>query len=273
MSAPAINEATGPELTLRFEPLEGDTADVGAIAFAESIILAVKALRQTAALLSNGKGVSVEYEIADLKHSSPATCVLKPRFPIRYGELVDRAQHAFVESMDKIASGEVPEFLDYPTLSAYKELARITSKGRFTNNVRLNGTSAAVSQAVETRLQLELEKDRFMIGAIHGRVRKYSSASKNLIRVFPRTSPPVTCEFKDKLRAEVSALVEKDVIVEGRMRYRPNAFHPYNMTIRTIRLAEPQEARPSLAVLRGNVSEPATGEASENLIRELRRAW
>lgn len=273
MSAPAINEAFGPELTLRFEPRAGDDADVGAVAFAESIILAVKALRQTAALLSNGQAVSIEYEVADLRHSSPATCVLKPRFAIRHRELVTQAQEMLVQSIGDISRGSVPDFLDYPTLNAYKELAKVAGKGGFVNNLSLEGESANVSTAIEERLDIELGKDRFMVGTVQGTVRKYSSATRNLIRVFPRAAPPVTCEFKSRLRAEVSLLVERDVIVEGRMRYRPNAYHPYYMHIRSIQLAERPAASPSLASLRGDNLGPSDGRAPEEMIREIRRAW
>lgn len=209
----------------------------------------------------------------DLTHSSPATAVLKARVSKGEAGILDRAQKQFVQAIQIINDGGVPEFLDYPTLRTYKELGNVARKGRFVNHVRLNGTGADVSETLKVRLDLELKKDQFMIGSIRGTLKSYSSEGRNLLRIFPRTGPPVTCEFRNKHKEKASRLVEQNVEVVGKMRYRPNAYHPYYMYIKDIDpVARPANV-PTLASLRGMPTRPADGEPSEDFIRELRRAW
>jgi hypothetical protein len=268
-----LTQVQGDELSLRFDPVAGAEADVGAVAFAESIILAVRALRQTATLLAEGRRLHVQYEIADLTHSSPATAVLQARVSRQEAGIVNRAQQQFVQAIQIINDGGVPDFLDYPTLRTYKELGNVARKGGFVNRVRLNGSAADISAGLKDRLDLELSKDQFMVGTIRGTLKSYSTEGRNLLRIFPRTSPPVTCEFRSKLKERASRLVEQDVEVVGKMRYRPNAYHPYYMYIKDINPASRPTGVISLASLRGMPTTPAEGASSEDLIREQRRAW
>jgi hypothetical protein len=259
---------------MRFEPQGIGNADVEAEAFAETIMTTIRALRQTASLLAHGeRTVSIVYEIADLSHSSPATAVFRARVATSDMPLLERTQEHFVESIEQIKSGRLPEHLDYPTLQTYKRLGAIAERGRFVNHVQTDGRRADVSVVLKTRLDLELQKDRIVHGSISGKLKAYSTQGRNLIRVFPRTAPPVTCEFRDQDQSKVARLIEKEVVVVGRMRYRPNAYYPYFMRIEGVEpFKQPSEGL-MLPRLRAESSQPVDGEASENWIRKLRRAW
>lgn len=268
--APIVRE--GPPLTLVYEPLGGEAAEMDALAFASFLTESVRALRQIAVLIS-GKPVQVQYTISDLDKNSPDLVKLTPRVRLEDVPLIEQAQVQHIRTVAALQEGRVLSDLDFPALQTYLRLGGIAKTHRFVARVQTNGASAQVSRVLKDRLDLELKKDVWAYGSVRGRVRSYHAAGwRRLIRLYPRVGPAVVCHFKREHQEMVVSLIEKFAMAEGRMRYRPNEYHPYHMEIESISEID-RSGAPTFADMEGFARNLAGDTPAEDFIREARDEW
>ena len=272
MAKPPIVEKQGPPLTLEYRPLGGNRAEVDAFAFADYLKESLAALRHTAELLA-GRKVHLHYTLSGLQKQSPALVEVTPRVPVAEIPLISEAQEKHIHTIQELQSGKIPAFLDFPALQIYQRLGTIAKKHRFVAEVRVNRASVVAGADLKDRLDLELLKDQWVYGTIRGWLRAYYAArGHRLIRLYPRSGPPLVCHFRPSQKEKVRELIETFVEAAGRMRYRPNSYHPDYMEIDKIS-SYGADAAPTFREMDGFVPDPAEGPASEDLVREMRDEW
>jgi hypothetical protein len=267
---PVATHARGSTVTLRYLPLAGDDAELDALGFAEYIAESIHALQITADLIA-GRSIRTRYTVARLGKSSPAIIVVTPVVGVADVVVVEAAQVKHVLTLEEIQAGRIPSYLDLPALRRYQRLGQIAKRGGFETSVETGNASVVSGGGLKDRLDLALKRDQFTTGTARGCIRSYHAAgSRRLIRLYPRTGPALTCSFRERDRASVRALIDKNVEVAGKMRYRPNEYFPYFLEIDTISQILPG---PTFREMTGFAPAMTGDVAPEDFIRERRNGW
>lgn len=237
---------------------------------------ALKASLEQADRALTGGRRSVEWEVVDLRHSSPATIVLEGR-PIEDEPWATEARAEFLdEFLD--ATRRLQQDEDLPSryspafLSAVRSLAAPVGAGRVKATVIVADEELPVTPAMGTsairQLESELESQGRYKGLleflnIHGR--------KSEFRIYPPAGPNfVTCEFAPSLLPEAQTAVGRNVMVDGTLVYRGRSAFPHRIKVSRIGVAPPNSELPTLKALRGLVPDLTSGRPAELWVREVR---
>jgi hypothetical protein len=266
---------TGPDIDVRFESVDNALANVDAVAFGESIIAMVRALRYAAESVAGGKSIDVRYEVADLNHQSPATATLRPSMHESSASYVAEAQGRVVEVIDLIDGKKPVPNLDFAVLTALREVGAIAKRGRMIATIKADGRTAKVSSVLKERLDLRLAEDEVIHGSVEGFLRFLNlHEGANIVRIYPEVGASyVTCHFPDRLKKQAKDAVDEYVMVSGEVRYRPNADYPYAVKVSDIEVIPPDDNVPTFESLRGAARHYAPGVQAEDLVREMRDGW
>lgn len=271
MPKPPKKETRGPPLRLQYRPEGG--ADVDALAFAGYLIESIRALKQTAALLSKGS-VTVRYVVERLDKQSPEVVEIAPVAAAADQALIHRAQVAHVEALDGIARGEIPTYLDYPARLTYQRLGALSRKGHFKAQVSANGTSTTTGAELAESLNLQMAGEHTSYGTVRGHIHTYQSAGgRRLIRLVPRTGNSLIGKFRERDRVKIRGYIDVAYVeAEGLMRYRSGEYQPYFIDIERIRQL-PVGDSPSFQDMDGFAPDLAGHRSADELVSEARDAW
>lgn len=273
---PGRLEQKGAAIHLVMSP-DSDDGIIDAIAFADYIRDTIKMVRLNMESVAEEKRQdvgTVRYAITKIKMESPLDALLTPMVAYADKEILETAQRRHVSWAAKIKSGTFPQEMNYAIQRGYQQLSETAAKNRFTTQLTTEGVSAVIDKTLKNTLDLEVLKDQYAKGTLRGYIRAYHSAGKHYIRIYPRgTGPSITCSFSEELHGRaVRNFIDKYVQVQGQVRYRPNAYRPYYMQLRTIEFIDVEKAPRWRDMMGAFANVPLSGK-SEDLVRADRDDW
>lgn len=119
-----------------------------------------------------------------------------------------------------------------------------------------------------------LRKTIFSLGAVKGRVKRYNSHSETkYFYIHLILGVRVKCIFNECLLADVSAAVNNNVTVTGRLKYHEGQLYPYELIAEKITINPDDGDLPTMTSLLG-IAPQATGDkSSEDFIKDIRASW
>jgi hypothetical protein len=272
---PGRLEQPGQPVRLRYVA-DSPTGEIDALGFSDYLRETIHALQLTTETVADETGHVIEhirYVVAELRMASPAEVVLIPQTSFADRKVVRAAQDRYVHWVSKLNEGTVPAEMDFATLRVYHKLGDIANRHRFTAETKANGSEASVGPRLKDKLDLELQKDQYSKGTVRGYIRSYHSAGRRFIRIYPRVGPSLPCRFLEgKHGKTVRNLIDRYVQVEGTLRFRPSAYHPYHMDMQQIEWIDVDSA-PTFREMIGAFAGAFPSLPSEDVVRTDRDGW
>ena len=273
-----MNESN--RITLTIVGLDKDNGDVELKAFLNQLDLFKKTLDETKrVLIGDDPANKVAYfKLVDLTHKSPARLVFEA-VPITEKDtekataLVDK----LFNSIEEIDEGKIPRGFDYQAFEAYKNLPKLVVTKRIERiAITRNGDKPKPIETLPGKIDVILGPDEVESGSATGRLEYLNlHGNLNVFNIYPpHRLPKIKCRFPKSLRADVIRAIDKNVMVFGEKKFKPNIkdYHPYEMKAESIEIL-PDENLPKLGDLKG-IAPKATGDkSSEEFIRGLRDGW
>jgi hypothetical protein len=233
-----------------------------------------EALRHTDRIISKKDNPTVFYRIIELSYHSPATMTIAaypcPGIQEDNSDEVVRTISFGIKAINE--KSEVPSYFDHDALEAYKGIGKRIGKGFSSITVSANGDSCTITEDFPEHVQLVQGKDEITIGSISGKIEAINFHSPPYrFTIYPLVGPNrVRCVFKQKLKKEALAAIDKYVTVYGRLKYRQRAVYPYEIDVDNIITGPPPDKIAKLSDLKGMAPNITDGLSSEEYIRKLR---
>lgn len=264
------------ELTLHIDGIASNGGDVDLSVFANKLDSLRLALQETDKHLLGMNKSSVDFFVTDLNHSSPSAITIGMKPSDNIFEHQSNIFDYFSNLVADITSGKYrPASANYQTLKKLSELASgIGDKFSSMWFTRHQETVAVVNFETLSALNDLLSKQYKSYGSVKGKVKLYSSASKDkCFYIFPLLGGRVKCIFDDDLIDTASKIVESCVTVNGTISYLEGEFFPSEIKVHTIELHDIDSNLTSLSSLLG-AEENATGDlTSVDFVKEARDGW
>jgi hypothetical protein len=221
------------------------------------------------------------YRLVDLLHQSPATVVIELVPHPKGQDLSDLVADSFMERIEFIKSGKVPEKYDSSTLEVFKNIGPRMVRGsakkepkKYFSGVSIDTNSAHVdiSKSLESEINKIVGPDEIIQGSISGTLELINvHAHANTFRIYPVVGPKkVDCVFKDEQLSNAIAGINKHVNVTGALRYKSRDKFPYAVNDAIIEVYPDDKDLPSIFDLRGIAPNATGGMASEEFVAKLR---
>ena len=264
-------------ITITIESAESDREHVSLNDFSFQLEALRKVLSNTESSLS-GEQAEIDWQIVDLKHSSPAEIVLQPigthtntdKEDIIF-ETVNKVIGYFKALSDNIP---LPVEMNQQLLGHYKTFSDKVQKGILTVSLKSETDTVKVSENVKAAIEAVTLSEIKSIGTVEGRLEFLNiHANQNMFRIYSAVPPEkVNCFFPpDKIEEAREALGRK-IRVLGELIYPKGNDFPRDVRVETIELLPDDDDLPSLMDLRG-IAPDITGDlSSEEFVRTLRDA-
>lgn len=225
----------------------------------------------------------MDYNLVDLRHSSPATVVVELTPHPEGQDISALVADRFIERVKLIMSGKLPEDYDSSTLEVFKNIGPRETRGstkkppkKYFSELSIKTDSVFVD--IEKSLAPEIDKivgpDEIVHGSIAGTLELINiHAHANTFRIYPVVGPKkVDCIFKDDQLGNAIAGINKFVNVTGELRYKRRDKFPYAVNDAMIDIYPDEKDLPSIFDLKG-IAPNVTGELmSEDFVANLRNA-
>ena len=264
-------------ITMTIESAESDRQHVSLDDFSFQLEALRKVLSNTESSLS-GEQAEIDWQIVDLKHSSPAEIVLQPvdtrmdtdKEDIVF-ETVNRVIGYFKTLSEKIPP---PVEMNQHLLGHYKTFSEKIQRGILKVSLKSGTDTVKVSKNVRAAIDAVILSETKSVGTVEGRLEFVNiHADQNIFRIYSAIPPErVTCSFRpDKIEEAREALGRK-IRVLGELTYPKGGKFPRTVKVETIELLPEDDDLPSLMDLRG-IAPDITGDlSSEEFVRNLRDA-
>lgn len=262
------------KIVIRLEGKESESGHVQLSEFVERLESLRKLLRQIDLHVSGTKSPTIDYQITNLSHSSPATVEISPRALPKQIDNSTAVLDSFFRGLDYVReTNHVPDDLPYAILDAYKEFIEHPFKNLSSFSVGLDDgnpivVSDELSYALEKALSGEFKNDGSMSGLleainIHGPSKKFT--------IYPLAGPAkLECHFPDSKLEDAINAINHHVCVIGTFKYRSKSTHPHEVQVREMEVYPPDNKLPSLSSLRGIAPNATGGKDSVAFVREMR---
>ncbi len=261
-------------ITLIVEGLSNDDGDVRLHDFLNELQIFSGALNKFDRLVSNGERASY-FRIVDMSHESPAAVVVEPWTisgkPDTRSSLVTR----FVDAVESINNGDVPEDLDPSLLEELRELAAPVGKKLKAVTIRTADRGLELSQKFAKQIELALSGVEECTNTIEGMLEQINiHGGANVFHIYPRFGPmKVQCHFPKSLLDTAISAVNCEVAISGLAKYKPNASFPHEISVDEIDIYPPENELPTLDDLRGLAPEATDRLPAEDFIGKQRDVW
>lgn len=264
-------------IIITIESAESDREHVSLNDFSFQLEALRKVLSNTESSLS-GEQAEIDWQIVDLKHSSPAEIVLRPidahtdadKEDI-ISETVNRVIGCFKMLSENIPP---PAEMSQQLLGHYKNFSDKVQKGILRVSLKSGTDTVKVNENVKAAIEAVTLSETKSVGTVEGRLEFLNiHADRNIFRIYSAIPPEkVNCFFPpDKIEEAREALGRK-IRVSGELTYPKGNDFPRDVKVQTIELLPDDDDLPSLMDLRG-VAPDVTGDlSSEEFVRNLRDA-
>jgi len=219
---------------------------------------------------------TMDYQVRDLRHSSPATVILAARVREPEIDLRDRVLSSFVGGVNRILAGDTPEGFGPHLLLSYRGLARhLNGKNLREASFKHRRLKAKVSTSFQQKIEQIVGRDRRERGAVSGKLDIVNAhQARPFFWLYPAGAPErIKCFFPPNLTSKVGEAIRRHVTVTGLLRFKAAMFQPYAVNVADIDIHEQDVDLPSLRDLRGIAAGAPLDEPAEDFVRRLRDAW
>jgi hypothetical protein len=263
--------------------LVGAASDNGDVRFSELItqLEAIKvALRETEVSLLGSRQRAIDYRVIDVRHNSPSTLELEPIIENIEPEEALRVMKGFTTELRTIR--QKSRLITKPEihrLEAYREigphengkLEEVRIALREKNFKSEAETKATVDKKFKDNLQNILGPDEYTFGAISGRLEYVNLHNTRKFKLYPIVGPRwIRGTFREDLRTEIRAGVDRNVTIFGRLRFKNWDQQPYAVDAQKVDVHEEDNDLPSLNDLKGIAPNLTGGLRSDEWVRRLR---
>lgn len=264
------------ELTLHIDGTLSNGGDVDLSVFVNKLDSLRLALQETDKHLYGMNKSSVDFFVTDLNHNSPCAVTLGIKPSDNIFEHHSNIFSRFTSLIADVTSKKYkPATASYQTLKKLTELANgIGDKYSSMWFTRNQETVAVIN--IETLAELNdlLSKQYTSFGSVKGKVKQYSSASKDkFFYIYPMLGGRTKCIFDEALIDQASKVVESNVTVHGTISYLEGEFFPSEIKVHSIETHESDDSLTKLSNLSG-IQENLTGDlTSVDFVKEVRNGW
>jgi hypothetical protein len=263
-------------LTINIDGTPSDGGDVRLSIFVNKLDCVRSALQETDKYLYGINKNTVEFLVSDLTHSSPSAVSIKMQ---PSGDVLAHQEQIFNYLSSLIADITSGTYraasASYFLLMRLNELASGVGEKFSKMWLSYKGQiSAVISIETQENLRLLLAKQYLSIGSIKGRMEIYHGHGKEkFFYVYPLIGDRVKCIFDDSKREQASNAVEKNVIVQGALKYLEGEFFPSEVQVHSIEINEPDDNLESLEGLIGMLKPSDNEQASVETVKSMRDGW
>ncbi|MCD4707368.1 MAG: hypothetical protein K8S62_06495 [Candidatus Sabulitectum sp.] len=259
-------------ISLQLEGVEG-RENISLEDFITELTSLKKTLEQTDLVLTGGRK-SMEWEVVDLRHSSPATVVLEAR-PISNTPWAISAQSrvtdVFRENLYLLENNEIlPDRFGFQVLKAYQALVGPVKAGRLVATVKIDEEIHSILPEIVISTTQQIATETFSIGRYKGLLEFLNiHGNKSEFRIYPPAGPPfVTCHFDESLLSIAQEAVGRNVLVYGKLAYRARCPFPYYINTDSIEVLPNDKDLPDWMAIKGLYSSPTSQLNSKSTINE-----
>ena len=264
-------------ITMTIESAESDREHVSLEDFSFQLEALRKILSNTESSIS-GEQAEIDWQIVDLKHSSPAEIVLEP---VDTRTDADKEDIAF-ETVNRVIGylktlsekSPPPVEANQHLLGHYRTFSEKIQKGILRVSLKSGTDTVRISKSVSAAIDAVTLSETKSVGTVEGRLEFVNiHADRNIFRIYSAIPPErVTCSFRpDKIEEAREALGRK-IRVLGELTYPKGDNFPRTVKVETIELLPEDDDLPGLMDLRG-IAPDITGDlSSEEFVRNLRDA-
>jgi hypothetical protein len=262
-------------ISLVLEGRVGPELRVHATDFVRLLQLLLAALRDTERSLHPSGGSTLNYEIVDLRHGSPATVVIEAHPVDPKVDLGEKVISDFLSVVRQLDSGK--DLIDHVANGVLENLAGMVApigKSLARVTIQREQESYVLMGDFRRRIEIALSKEESYPGAFRGMLEAINiHRDANIFRIYPDVGPSkVTCRFPSELENEAVKAIGHFVEVRGILKYRVTAPYPHEIAVESIEAFPHESELPSLMDLRGVAPEATGAMNSEDFIRQLRDA-
>ena len=264
-------------IVITIESAESDREHVSLNDFSFQLEALRKVLSNTESSLS-GEQAEIDWQIVDLKHSSPAEIVLRPvdtRIDTDKEDIVFETVNKVISFL-KMFSENVPPPVEMSQqlLGHYKNFSDKVQKGILRVSLKSETDTVKVNENVKAVIEAVTLSETKSIGTVEGRLEFLNiHANQNIFRIYSAIPPEkVNCFFPpDKIEEARDALGRK-IRVLGELTYPKGNNFPRDVKVEAIELLPDDDDLPSLTDLRGMAPDITGDVSSEEFVRNLRDA-
>src|SRR6185437_12141068 len=239
-------------ITIRLVGAQTDGRDVRFSEFISQLEAIKNALKETEQFVHGQDRHVIDYKVIDLKHASPSELELEPIMPQGYNPAyADRVLKSFTTELRTIRERKrlilAP---DMGRLSAYGEIG--PRKHGLIQEVDIGlrrvpvQRDVAIDQKFKSNLKHILGPDEMVYGSISGRLEWLNLHGTRKFRLYPSVGPKrVTGSFREDIREQVRAGVDRFVTVFGVLRYKEWEQFPHGVIAEKIEVHEPDATLPT----------------------------
>jgi hypothetical protein len=263
------------QIKIIFEGTEEDGGHVDLRIFLRELEVIQTALARIEKSVYNSKEVNTRFLVSDLSHSSPAMLKVEPHY---YGSGVDqtaRIVRIFDETVGCVVRGEIPEDADYHVLEALKSLGAGVGLRLASTTIVVNDADYSIGKEFSRNISNALERGDSCLGSVEGALEQINIHGKaKHFTIYPEVGPSkVKCSFPDDLHDDAINSIEKNVVVSGKLLFRPNAHFPHEIIVDSMLVNPRDDELPTFDDLLGIAPAIDGALPSEAAIREIRDEW
>jgi hypothetical protein len=252
---------------------DADGGDVRLSEFVEQLNLIRDALRETGHAIYGRESPEIEFRVVDLRHSSPATVVIKPIAQRGQKAKVIRVCNGLVTNLTTLkAKRKPPAYADLSTLEAYRDIARPLQKHVQRLDISTGKNKVvSIDRSFQQTVEDVIGPDISATGSISGILERVNLHNAQRFDIYPKVGPKrIRCSFGEDLMEDVRRGLKRHITVLGKLRYKTWDKFPYAINAEGIDVHELDEDLPSIYDLQG-IAPDATGAlSSEEFMRTTR---
>lgn len=247
--------------------LEGTSEDRGAVrldALQQFIQQWLAALTAIDKEITGDTGRTTKYRITELSYASPVRIGIEARPEKGKKDYGEKVMRRFSSVVGAVSKGEEPDGVQTATLEAMRGLSATFTKGAV-KRIEFKGEEqdTVVDDEFEKHLSSLLGNVYSTFGTFRGRLQAFNIHDKPKFFIYPLAGPArIACVYQRAQFPNIGAIVDREPMVDvyGRMRYRGDSPHPFEIEIEKITELPEESTLPSFGVLR-KVTEAHNGAA------------
>ena len=242
---------------------------------------ALRRVLSTTESFVSGKGAVIDWQVVDLRHSSPAEVVLQPvhtrtKFTDESKEdIIFKTVNEVIGYLKTLSGEASPPFeMNRQLLGHYKTFSDRIQKGILKVSVRSETDTIKISKNIKSAIDAVILPETKSIGVVEGRLEYVNiHGNRNLFRIYSVMEPErMDCFFPPDKIEEAREALDRKIRVSGELTYPEGSDFPKAVKVETIELLPEDDELPSLMDLRGIAPDLTGSLSSEEFVRNLRDA-
>lgn len=261
-------------VTLIIEGTETDEGLVDFKVFLSELEALRAALRKVDKSVYRDKG-NTKFLVSELSRSSPSRITIEGRAKDYKNDHTDRVFGTFGNVINSIAVGSVPDNVDYQLLEDLRDISRPVGKGLANATILVETDRYDINPEFSRNIDVALSREEYCYGSVEGALEAINiHGPEKHFTIFPSVGPErVKCMFPERLHDEAINSIEKNVLVSGKLKYRPQAPFPYEIVVDGLIVNPPDSELPTFDDLLGIAPDIGDDRPSEEIIRDIRDDW